>query len=223
MTLYAYQHAVEYNGLTGMEVSIHLSSDGVLVCNHDADTARLGSKALVVAYSTWSELKSVMISARETNDPQQPARPIARLEQLMEWWPRWMPLWIEPKDWRALVPLRTYLSKLDNPPPIVWKQPINAGQFSQAKKLGWGTWGYILTGAHQQQLAKQFAGAPSIDRLGAWLDASNAEISTIVSLAHRHNKQAVIWAVDNRNSLERAVRLGADGLMVSNVARLVPR
>lgn len=220
MTLYAYQQAVQYKGLSGMEVSVHLSKDGVLVCSHDATTGRVGSKDLRIANSTWSELSLVQVLAKNTTDPSQPSRPLTRLDELLEWWPATMPLWIEPKVHAAVAPLQRILPTA-KATTIVWKQPINFDNFVYAHHQGWRTWGYVLTGDKQQQYARDLGDSENIDMLGVWNRCSDAEVQAVVKAAS--DKQTVMWQIDNADTRARAIRLGCKGLMVSNVKALVQR
>lgn len=218
MTLYAYQQAVQYKGLSGMEVSVHLSKDGVLVCSHDPDTGRVGSRNLRIAGSTWAELSQVQVLARNTTDPSQPARPLTRLDDLLAWWPATMPLWIEPKVHAAVAPLQKILSTA-RATTIVWKQPVNYDNFRYAHQQGWRTWGYVLSGSKQQEYARRFAESDDIDMLGAWTHSTDAEVQGVVDAAA--DKQTVMWQINTADDRERALRLGCRGLMVSNVKALV--
>ena len=46
-------------GADGVEVDLRLSRDGVLVVSHDTDLRRLAASPLVVASSTWDDLRTV--------------------------------------------------------------------------------------------------------------------------------------------------------------------
>lgn len=218
MTLYAYQQAVQYKGLSGMEVSVHLSKDGVLVCSHDPSTARVGSKDLTIARTPWSELSQVMIEAKHTDDPSQPSRPITRLDELLEWWPESMPLWIEPKVHAAVGPLQKILATA-RPSTIVWKQPINLKNFVYAHHQGWRTWGYVLNGEKQQAYARALGSSSDIDMLGAWSNCTDDEVRGVVQAAG--DKTTIMWQINNAADRDRALRLGCQGLMISNVKQLV--
>lgn len=220
MTLYAYQQAVQYKGLSGMEVSVHLSKDGVLVCSHDPDTKRVGSKDLTIASTPWSELSQVMIQPKNTDDPSQPSRPITRLDELLEWWPASMPLWIEPKVHSAVAPLQKILATA-KASTIVWKQPINMKNFVYAHHQGWRTWGYVLDGPRQQAYAQKLASSNDIDMLGAWSNCTDDEVRGVVRAAG--DKPTFMWQINTAADRDRALRLGCRGLMVSNVKQLVRR
>lgn len=219
MTLYAYQQAVKLPGLKALEVSVQRAGDGTLVCSHDTDTGRLGTKALVIADSTWRELSEVEVKPTETDDRDQPSRPLARLEEVLEWWPTNQQLWIEPKADDAVEPLAKLLARrtdLD----IVWKRPVNA-DFTVARTNGWGGFGYVLAGDQQlEYLYRVTAGSP-ITHLGVQKTQDDARVVEVAHAAHMIGKQAMMWALNTTAERDRALKLGMDALMCSNIRGLV--
>lgn len=222
MTAYAYQQAAMINGLQDFEVSVHLSADGVLVCNHDPDTAELGSRSVVIADTPWSELSQITVSPRLTLDPQQPARPLARFEEVLSAWIDVRTLWVEPKVSDAVEPLFAALAAAGRPEHVVWKQPVNFDNFARAKQAGYRTWGYVLSGDAQQEFARTYAADPNIDMLGVWTYTPEEEVSRTVGWAAEHGKMAVMWAIRNADDKAKAVRLGCGGLMTSDILGLFP-
>lgn len=220
MTAYAYEQAARIQGLQDFEVSVHLSRDGVLVCNHDPDTSVLGSRAVVIAETEWAELRQIMVSPRLTLDPGQPSRPLARLEEVLSAWIPTHTLWVEPKVEAAVEPLFRALAAAGHPEHVVWKQPVNFPYFTRAKQLGYGTWGYVLSGEAQQKFARTYAADPAIDMLGAWTYTPDAEVARTVQWAAENGKRTVMWAIRNADDLDRALGLGCSGLMTSEILGL---
>lgn len=57
MSFEAYQAAIE-QGADGFETDLRLTKDGVIVCWHDADMKRVADCELVIADSTYAELRA---------------------------------------------------------------------------------------------------------------------------------------------------------------------
>jgi len=55
-SLSAVRQAIE-DGATFIEIDVQLTSDGVVVVNHDADLMRMGRSPLVISESTWEQVK----------------------------------------------------------------------------------------------------------------------------------------------------------------------
>jgi glycerophosphoryl diester phosphodiesterase len=58
MSMAAYQAAVD-QGADGFECDLRLTKDGVMVCWHDADMARIANSKKVISQSTYSEINAV--------------------------------------------------------------------------------------------------------------------------------------------------------------------
>ena len=220
MTAYAYQQASLIHGLQDLEVSVHLSADGVLVCNHDADTTELGSRSVVIAETPWADLQDITVSPRLTLDPDQPPRPLARFDEILSTWVGTHTLWVEPKVDAAVEPLFRALAAAGRPEHVVWKQPINFSNFARAQQAGYRTWGYVLSGDKQQEFARTYAADPMINMLGVWTYTPEEEVSRTVAWAAEQGKKTVMWAIRNAEDQAKAVRLGCEGLMTSDIRGL---
>lgn len=55
-------------GADGVECDVRLSSDGQVVCIHDADTARVAGQKLVVAEQTYAELAKLDVGAKQSGE-----------------------------------------------------------------------------------------------------------------------------------------------------------
>ncbi|GAB2484340.1 hypothetical protein GCM10027030_18240 [Luteococcus sediminum] len=220
MTVHAYQQAGKLPGLPAMELSVHRSADGVLVCHHDFSTRRMTGRDLEIVKTPWSQLRTLKVHAKETLDPEQPSRPIARIEEVLEVWPKDMTLWVEPKANEAVDPLFALLSK-DPDRRVVWKRPINAPGFQKAKLEGWGTFGYVFDGDRQTRYLDQMVPSKWLDMVGVQVEASDQRITEVVTKAGTYGKETVVWAVNTIAQRDRALKLGCRGLMTSNIVELL--
>ena len=98
-----------------------------------------------------------------------------------------------------------------------------AGHFTAAKAVGFGTWGYVLNEpAHiGGDRLRRFAASPDIDLLGAPLTESDALVSEVVAQARANDKPTLAWAVLTAAGRDRALRLGCQGLMAAEIRGLL--
>ena len=221
MTAYAYEQASRVPGLISLEVSVCLSADGVLVCSHDPTTKRLTGSPYVIAKTPWSTLSTLQVSAKETVDPRQPARPLTRFEEVLERYRDSHVLFVEPKVGRAVEPLMAALrgAPADR---VVWKQPINSGSFAAAKRQGFATWGYVLNEpAHLGSNLTRYAASEDVDLLGAPLAEDDRFVNSVALAAQANSKQTMAWPVRSVSDLRRAQSLGVNGMMTSNPVELL--
>jgi glycerophosphoryl diester phosphodiesterase len=222
MTAYAYEQASKIPNLSAMEISVCITADGVLVCNHNATTTDMTGVPYTIANETWDTLSSLMVSPKYTLDPKQPARPFTRLDEVVERYSDDFVLFVEPKVSAAAAPLMARMASLKQPERVVWKQPINSWRFWPAKKRGFSTWGYVLDEpAHTGDNLLRLAASPDIDMLGAYNATSDDLISEVVQAAGAEGKQSIMWEIKTLAQRERALKLGCAGLMTSNVVGVV--
>lgn len=223
MTAYAYEQASQLPGLQALEISVCLSADGVLVCSHDPSTARVTGVDLDIASTPWSTLAALQVSAAGTTDPAQPARPLTRFDDVVEAYADRFVLFVEPKVPAAAEPLMARLVGLGQPERVVWKQYVNSAEFERAKGNGFGTWGYVLDQpSHLGANLERFAAAAHLDMLGAPRDQPDGFVAAVVDAASRNDKPVMMWALRTPEDRDRALRLGCQGLMTSDIAGLLP-
>lgn len=221
MTAYAYSQAAALPFVHAIEISVCRSSDGVLVCSHDADTLRVTGAAHVVAQTDWATLSGLMVTSQYTDDPQQPARPMSRLDDVIGSHIDRLVVFVEPKTRDAAAPLMQKLVAMNQPERTVWKQYVNSPNFTEAKSHGFATWGYVLNEAGHLDHLDEFAANPAIDMLGIGKDQPDALVQRVVSVAKRNGKPVMMWPITTTAERARALGLGCRGLMTSNL-RTVP-
>lgn len=223
MTAYAYAQAARLPGLKALEISACLSSDGVLVCSHDASTKRVTGTDLVVAKETWSTLSELQVSSAGTHDPEQPSQPLARFEDIVRTYLDDFVLFVEPKVAAAVQPMMDLMVRLGQPTRVVWKQPINSTTFALARQHGFTTWGYVLDEpAHLGARLARFAESPDVDMLGVSDEQSDAFVREVVDAAEGNGKRTMAWPVRTPTRAQRAQDLGCSGLMTSDPYELLP-
>lgn len=222
MTAYAYQQASRVPGLRALEVSACLSVDGVLVCSHDPSTKRTTGKDLVIAKETWATLSTLEVTGAGTHDPAQPARPLARFDEVVRTYLDDFVLFVEPKVPQAVQPMMDLLAGLQQPTRVVWKQPINSTSFSLARQHGFSTWGYVLDEpAHLGTHLSAYATSPDLTMLGVSDEQPDAFVRAVVDAADANGKPTIAWPVRTAARRERALALGCRGIMTSDPAELL--
>jgi glycerophosphoryl diester phosphodiesterase len=224
MTAYAYEQASRLPGLQALEVSVCLSSDGVLVCSHDPTTTRVTGVPYTIAQQTWRTLSALQVTARGTSDPSQPSRPLTRFDEVVDAYADRFVLFVEAKVPAAEGPLMARMAGLGHPERVVWKQYVNGRRFAEAKQHGFTTWGYVLNEpSHLGANLTRYAASSTLDLLGAPASESDAFVSAVVSASSTNLKPTVMWPVRSVADRDRALRLGCQGLMTSTILELLPR
>lgn len=223
MTAFAYEQASRLPGLQALEISVCLSRDGVLVCSHDPNTQRATGADYIIAEQPWSVLAPLLVSAAGTIEPEQPARPLSRFDEVSGY-AKDMVLFVEPKVKEADGPLLDALIALRQPERVVWKSFINATTFATAKAAGFSTWAYVLDEpSHLGANLERYAADPSIDMLGVGVGEPEEMIGSVVDAARRNGKQTMAWPVKTDQDAAKAVALGCTGLMTSRIRELLPQ
>lgn len=205
----AYSNALDA-GAKAIEVSVHATSDGVLVCHHDSNTLRMTGQSREIAATPFSELQQLRIDARPWIGPNAPLVRIPRLREVLDDHAATDVIFIEDKTG---VNASALLDMMDNYPNakdhFVWKQPGSNPEYALAAARGYRTWGYFLNDAEDP-----FASfAPHFDYLGIYLDAPDADVTKLVA----YGKPVICWAVHTRQQRDRMVALGVRGIMCSNI------
>ena len=221
MTAYAYEQAAALPGLQAIEISVCLTKDDVLVCSHDATTERVTGVDYTISEQPWSALESLMVTSAFTVDPTQPARPFTRFDDVISKYIDRLVVFVEPKTPQAVEPLMAAMVALGEPSRTVWKQPINQPNFSKAKSHGFTTWGYVLNErGHLGDRLKMFAADRNIDALGAQRSQPDALIKQVVAAAKENDKKTIMWNIRSAEDRARALGLGCEGMMTSNIAQV---
>ncbi|GGC99866.1 hypothetical protein GCM10011512_28440 [Tersicoccus solisilvae] len=216
-TMDAYRHAVDA-GAMALEISVHATKDGVLVCHHDGNTKRMTGTDLDIATTTWAELSTLPNNARAWLGPAAALQPIPRLADVLDAFIDSHVLFVEDKSGknpqRVLDLIFSHPNARDH---VVWKQHAGAPNLAQATKRGLRSWGYFTT--DELDVFDQYQGR--FDLIGMIVQADDRAFQRAVATG----KPVIAWEVHRRSERERLQKLGVQGLMCSNypyVARALP-
>lgn len=207
-TALAYASSVKA-GAKAIEVSVHSTKDGVLVCHHDKNLLRMTGHDINIASVSYKALSAIMNNARAWLGPATALEPIPKLKDVLDLYAATRVMFLEDKDGNNT---KVMLDLMDTYPTskthIVWKQAAAATSYKEARARGYKIWGYFNDNAGQQfsRYASQF------DYLGIYHLASDADISALVA----YRKPVICWEVHTRWMRDRLLALGVQGLMCSN-------
>jgi glycerophosphoryl diester phosphodiesterase len=221
MTAYAYDQASRQPKIKALEISVCISADGVLVCSHDPTTTRVTGVEKVIANEKWATLSKLKVKPTDTTDPMQPARPLARFDDIVQVYADQFVLFVEAKVEAAADPLMRRMAELNQPERVVWKQWLASPVFEVAKQHGFATWAYVLNEPNALENLRRLAGSQTIDMLGAPREESDNFTLAIIRAADSQHKETIMWNIQNLADRARALRLGCKGLMTSNVREVL--
>lgn len=208
-TAQAYQESIQH-GLKALEVSVQVTSDGVMVCHHDVSTLRLTGVDKLISKTTYAELEKLRNNARAWLGPAAPLLPIPKLKDVLDLYASDHIIFLEDKtgknydDVTSL--MKSYPQATEH---FVWKQPASSGSYKQASALGFKTWGYFTPDLYADfsKYAKNF------DFVGIYFTATDQQVKELIS----YNKPLICWEVHNRSTRDRMQALGVDIMMCSNI------
>lgn len=204
----AYHRAVEA-GAKAIEVSVHASSDGVLVCHHDLTTLRMTGVDMDIAASSFAELEALNNNARQWLGPHSSLLPIPRLKDVLDEHAAHRVIFIEDKQGTntdaLLALMETYPSPTEH---FIWKQPAPSRRFKVVKAKGYRSWGYFAPEDFEK--IAEFAG--DFDYLGIYHTAPKDVVQDLVATG----KPVICWEVHTRSLRDTMASWGVQGMMCSN-------
>lgn len=207
-TMDAYRGATAA-GAMAIEVSVHATKDGVLVCHHDENTKRMTGVDLAIAVTTWAELSRLRNDARNWLGPATALAPIPLLSDVLDAFADTHVLFVEDKTGtHAREVLDAIAANSDAQQRVVWKQHVGGPNLKAATDRGLRTWGYFTT--NELDVFDQYQ--DRFDLLGLIREADDDAFRRFVA----SGKPVISWEVHRRSDLARLQRLGVRGMMCSN-------
>jgi hypothetical protein len=219
MSLFAYTQSAFW-GVGALEISMQRTSDGVWFGLHDETLDRTsGTTNFYAAQHTWAEVQAYQISAANTTDTTQPARPYMRWEELMSAYYGTHVIMVDPKN--AVGFMTELLDMMDAQPGSPTTQfvakyyGVVSAWPAAARARGYKAWGYF----YQSDSANFNAYQGNWDILGMDFNADQATWTTILS----YGKPVIAHTVPDGAAATTALNFGAAGMMVSGVQETIPR
>lgn len=207
-TLAAYTSALAA-GAEAIEVSVHLTADGVLVCFHDTTLDRMTDHTGPIADWTYAALREqVRVTPQGLLGAGWVDQPIPTLAEVLDALYGKAVIFLEAKSNDAIVPMRDYL--LERYPGyargVVWKAHYGQGGLADRKSEGWTVWAYMDAGTLDAALDAVDA---SVDMWGVPYGMTDTRIGDVVA----RGKPVICWEVHRHSEITRLTGLGVDGLM----------
>jgi glycerophosphoryl diester phosphodiesterase len=197
-------------GIRYLETDVRLTSDGHLVCLHDATLDRVSEGRGPVARHTLASLRRLRVAGRE---------PIPTLTEALEAFPE-ARFTVDLKDRAAIAPLVKVLQHRDFRNRVCiagawdgWLATIRAGAPGVRTSLGWQSLAAVVTSVRAgMPPARCFATAEFLhvpDRLGR----VQVFVERLVTGAHGIGLKVVVWTVNDQPSMVRLLDAGVDRII----------
>lgn len=208
-TLDSYTESIRA-GASAIEVSVRATSDGVLICHHDANLKRTTGTDKLIAESTWAEVSKIYNNAQTWLGPNSAEQPISMLKDVLDKFATEYVIFIEDKDGSNTHQLLDLLDRYpDSKSHFVWKQWAGSKPGRIAKERGYRRWGYFTDDllARASELESEF------DYLGVNSSLTDAQMRQFVA----YGKPVICWEVHFRSQRDQLEELGVAGMMCSNI------
>jgi len=206
-TMESYSSAVA-SGAKAIEVSVSLSSDGILVCHHDLDTTRMTGKSGTIASKPYAGIRQGNpVDARTFLGPNWDLVKIPTLREVLDRFGGKVVIFLEPKDASAACVNATIamVNEFGINSSVVWKE-YHGLNYVKAQAANLKIWGY-LDAADDEAMITTVSGR--CDYLGVPITATDSFITSVVS----RGKPVICWPISRRSEVARVQALGVVGMM----------
>lgn len=208
-TLAAFAHSYAL-GIRYLETDVRVSSDGICVAFHDADTGRLTGRPGRIADRGQAELDRLRVHGQE---------PLPRLEELFTAFPDAY-FMLDLKDPRAIGPLAATVRRCGVRERICvggsadrWLADVRAvlgGTVATA--LGWESLARLIASARLGIRPRGLVPAP-FAHVPLRLGGLPVFAERLVTMAHDLGIRVLVWTVDAPVRMHRLLDVGADGII----------
>lgn len=221
-TLYSYRSATDW-GIKAIEVSVQKSADGTFWCFHDPTTTRTTGTTGTIASMTDAQI-SVLSNqgSTATANPTQPARPTAKLVDVLNTYASTHVIIIEDKTYAnttAMLNLMDSYGTSGRPATeiFIWKVDGTAGAsfYTPAASRGYHRWAYIF----DSSMAASFntlVTSGKADLIGMDYSSSDATLTSAIAACIANGVMPTGHIINSTTQRDRLLGLGMKGLMISN-------
>lgn len=214
-TIAAWDSAVAAGALA-IEVSCHVSADGVLFCMHDTTLDRMTNGTWTGSHSTWTwaqlQQKAKIVSTALLG-PGWADQTIPTVREVLDRYMGRVVLFLEAKSSGAVVPLQTMLGHYAGANrSVVWKNYYTSNSLPWAKTNGYKVWAYMDATTTSAQLDAVQA---NVDYWGIPIDAPDSQFTAV--LGRSTFKPVITWPVWRRSERDHVVSLTAGGHHVQGI------
>lgn len=215
-TAYAYWAACVL-GYQALEISVQKSASGTFWCFHDATTDRTTGVSGTIASMTDAQLSVLSNNPVGTDNQSQPARPVAKLTDLLAIYGGKRLIFIEDKTYTNTAAVLDLMDANGGTDWFVWKQAGTGNIFSAVNTRGYKSWGYFF----DADMASTFA-----SKQAQWtfvgLDYNSSDATLDSAIATAGASRVIGHIVSSTTNRDRFLTRGVRGLMVSNAHNVTP-
>jgi len=221
-TLYGYQGATDW-GIRAIEISVQKSASGTFWCFHDATTDRTTGYSGTISSMTDSQIAALNnLGSTATANPTQPARPTAKLLDVLNIYTSTHVIFIEDKTYANTTNVLNIMdsygtSGRPSSEIFIWKVDATSSSsfYTPAASRGYHRWGYIF----DSSMASSFNSAVSsgkMDMIGMDYNSSDATLTSAIATANSYGVAPSGHIINSTTQRDRLLGFGMTGLMVSN-------
>ncbi|MBN9631947.1 MAG: hypothetical protein J0I18_15275 [Actinobacteria bacterium] len=219
MSMLGYANSAKL-GAQALEISLARTKDGVWFGLHDPTLDRTsGTTGFVAADHTWQEVSQYRITAAQTTNPEQPAQPYLRFEELVAAFAASQVIYVDPK----IVPAQYHpelfamMSRVPATTFVAKGYCTATGWAQEATRRGYRTWGYYYaadlhsdphlletTQSHWTTLGLDYTASPAV-----WKNVK------------AYGKPVLAHVVPDVGAATSALQRGADGIVASGVREVL--
>ncbi|MBV9822462.1 MAG: glycerophosphodiester phosphodiesterase family protein, partial [Actinobacteria bacterium] len=217
----AYRAAVQL-GAPALEVSVAMTSDGVLICMHDLTYDRTTTGKGVIAQQPSSVLASIGIREPQLGPAwvQSPLPEVPRLEKVLKELGGKVVICLEAKDDNAYPSMMAMVQRLSLADSVVVKAYWSSVRIPQAKAAGFSVFSYLSPSDMNE--ADIAAAAARLDRNDLLvLPADTGDYVTyfpdeVIAAAKSHRVPLMVYPVHRRADAQHYFDLGVSGAVTSD-------
>lgn len=213
MTETAYVNAVGV-GMRAVEMSFHVSADGVLFAWHDNDLNRMTNGTWTTNPETWTFAalnQRAKVVGTPLLGPGWADQVIPTAKQLFDRFLGRVVIFAEGKSNNSVPALQQLLLTYPNAnESVVWKNYYTNNSFPWARNHGFRVWAYADAATTSAQLD---AVESVVDYWGMPWEATDAQIMAVVN--RPVSKPVIVWEVHRRSEVQRLLGLGVRGIMAA--------
>lgn len=228
-TLYGYRGATDW-GIKAIEISAQMSASGTWWCFHDPTTDRTTGVSGTISSMTDAQIAALNnLGSTASQNPGQPARPTAKLVDVLNQYYQTHVIIIEDKTYThttAMLNLMDSYGTVDRPANeiFIWKVASSSSKatfFDPATARGYHRWAYIF----DNSMSTEFPALPAsgkADMIGMDYNSSDATLSSAIAQCIANGVMPTGHIINSTTQRDRLLGLGMKGLMMSNKDAIPP-
>ena len=220
-SLYSYRGATDW-GIKAIEVSVQYSSEGTPWCFHDATTTRTTGVTGTISAMTDAQIGALTnLGTTASRNPTQPARPTAKLVDVLNLYASTHVIIIEDKTYThtaAMLDMMDSYGTSGRPATEIFivKAGVTSGSWlwTMVAARGYHRWGYMFD--NEMDTIADAASSGKVDMIGMDYASSDATLTNGINLCIANGVMPTGHIINSIAQRDRLLGLGMKGLMISN-------